>query len=228
MQPRRMTTGFTDRLRERVDSIWEAQHRHPFVVGIGDGTLTLENLMFWVRQDYLFLIEYVRLLALAVARSPDLETMTKFAELTNAALQIEMSLHREYAAEFGIQHETLEHEHKAPTTQAYTDFLLRIATTGDFPELVAALLPCMWGFSEIGRRLARNPRPTDPRYAKWIDMYASEAFAELAEWCRDLIDRLAAELSESSLRRLEDAFLTSSRYEWLFWEMAWKMEDWPV
>ena len=223
-----MTTGFTDRLRERVDSIWEAQHRHPFVVGIGDGTLDLENLKFWVRQDYVFLIEYVRLLAVAVARSPDLETMTKFAELTNTTLQTEMSLHREYAAEFGIQNETLEHAHKAPTTQAYTDFLVRIATTGEFPDLVAALLPCMWGFSDIGRRLARNPRPADPRFAKWIDMYASQAFAELAQWCRDLLDHLASELSASHLRRVEEVFLTSTRYEWLFWEMVWKREEWPV
>lgn len=223
-----MTSGFTDRLRESVDSIWEAQHRHPAVVGIGDGTLDLENLKFWVRQDYLFLIDYGRLLALAVARSPDLETMTKFAQLTNTTLQTEMSLHREYAAEFGIPHEALEHEHKAPATQAYTNFLMRIATTGEFAELVAALLPCMWGFSEIGQRLARNPRPADPHYAKWIDMYASTAFAELAQWCRDLLDRLASELPESSLRRLQEIFLTSSRYEWLFWEMVWKMEEWPI
>jgi thiaminase (transcriptional activator TenA) len=97
-----MTTGFTDRLRKRADSIWEAQHRHPFVRGIGDGTLDIKKLKFWVRQDYVFLVEYVRLLALAVASSPDLETMTKFSELTNTTLQTEMSLHREYAAEFGI------------------------------------------------------------------------------------------------------------------------------
>src|SRR5215831_13857896 len=115
-----MTTWFTDRLRTRVDLIWEAQHRHPVVTGIGDGTLDLEKLSFWVRQDYLFLIEYARLLALAVARSPDLKTMTKFAELTSATLQTEMSLHREYAAEFGIPREALEHEHRAPTTHAYT------------------------------------------------------------------------------------------------------------
>lgn len=223
-----MTSGFTDRLRERVDSIWEAQHRHPFVIAIGDGTLGLDRLEFWVRQDYTFLVEYARLLALAVARSPDLETMTRFAQLTTSTLQTEMMLHREYAAELGIHREALERERKAPTTQAYTDFLVRVATTGDFPELVAALLPCMWGYSEIGQRLARGPRPTDSRSARWIDMYASEPFADLARWCRDLLDRLASDRAESSLRQLEEVFLTSSRYEWLFWEMVWNMEDWPV
>ena len=93
-----MLNRFTERLRTKVHAIWEAQHQHLFVRGIGDGTLDLDRFKFWVRQDYLFLIEYARLLALAAARSPDLETMMRFAELVSATLQTEMSLHRSYAA----------------------------------------------------------------------------------------------------------------------------------
>ena len=223
-----MAERFTERLRKKADPIWEAQHRHPFVRGIGDGTLGLEQFKFWVRQDYVFLIGYARLLALAAARSPDLNTMTRFAELLSATLQTEMSHHRSYAAEFGISHEELERELPAPSTRAYTDFLLQVAATGDFAELVVALLPCMWGFSEIGHRLAQGPQPADTRYAKWIDMYASREFAEQADWCRDLLDRLSEGLAERDLQKLEEAFLMSSRYEWLFWEMAWKIEQWPV
>jgi len=86
----------------------------------------------------------------------------------------------------------------------------------------------MWAFSEIGQRLAEQPAPGDERYARWIAMYSSREFAELAGWCRDLLDNLAAGLPGHDLKRLEAAFLTSSRYEWLFWEMAWKMERWPI
>ncbi len=86
----------------------------------------------------------------------------------------------------------------------------------------------MWAFSEIGRRLAMQPAPSEKRYARWIAMYSSREFAELAEWCRDLLDSLAAGLPERDLQKLEAAFLTSSRYEWQFWEMAWKMERWPI
>jgi thiaminase/transcriptional activator TenA len=223
-----MTERFSERLRRAAAAIMEAQHQHPFVRGIGSGTLKLERFKFWVRQDYIFLIEYGRLLAVAAARSPDLETMARFADLLQTTLQTEMGLHRAYAAEFGIRREELENERHAPTTRAYADFLLRVATTGDFAELVAAVLPCMWGFSEIGQRLAQQPAPAEERYAKWIDMYASAEFAALAQWCRDLLDRLAEGLPESTLSKLEAAFLTSSRYEWLFWEMAWKMERWAV
>jgi len=223
-----MTERFTERLRQKAGDIWEAQHQHPFVRGIGDGSLSLDRFKFWVRQDYVFLIEYSRLLAVAAARSPDLETMTRFATLLKETSDTEMSLHRGYAAEFGISREELERESAAPVTQAYTDFLLRVATTGDFAELVAALLPCMWAFSEIGQRLATQPAPSDPRYARWIAMYSSKEFAELAQWCRDLLDKLAAGLPERELPKMETAFLTSSRYEWQFWEMAWKMELWPI
>ena len=223
-----MSERFTDRLYRLAQPVWEAQHSHPFVQGIGDDSLDIEKFKFWVRQDYLFLIDYARLLALAVARAPDLDSMRRFADLVHGTLNVEMDLHRSYAAEFGISAAELEAEEKAPTTRGYTDFLLRVAALDEFSGLIAALLPCMWGFSDLGQRLAQGPGPADERYAKWIEMYSSEEFAELADWCRALVDRVAAGLPEESLRRMEDAFLTSSRYELLFWEMAWRQERWPV
>ena len=223
-----MSERFSDRLYRLAQPVWEAQHSHPFVQGIGDGSLDIEKFKFWVRQDYLFLIDYARLLALAVARAPDLDSMRRFADLVHSTLNVEMNLHRSYAAEFGISTAELEAEEKAPTTRGYTDFLLRVAALDEFSGLIAALLPCMWGFSDLGQRLAQGPGPADERYAKWIEMYSSEEFAELAVWCRALVDRVAAGLPEDTLRRMEDAFLTSSRYELLFWEMAWRQERWPA
>jgi thiaminase/transcriptional activator TenA len=223
-----MTDRFTDRLRTAADPIWQAQHDHPFVRGIGAGSLDPARFMHWIRQDYLFLIEYCRLFGLAAARAPDLSTLTRFADLLQATAVTEMDLHRKYAAEFGIGSDELEVQEMAPTTRAYTDFLIRTAATGDFAELVSALLPCMWGFSEIGLRLADGARPADPRYAAWIDAYADPDFQVLADWCRGYVDQLAAGASDAQLRRMESAFVTSSRYELMFWEMAWRMETWPV
>lgn len=223
-----MPHRFTDRLRKQAASIWEAQLHHPFVQGIADGTLDLDKFKFWLGQDYLFLIEYARLFALAAARSPDLNTIIRFATLLKETVETEMNLHREYVAEFDISLDDLERAALAPTTRGYTDFLLRVATTGDFAELVAALLPCMWAFSEIGQRLEELPPPRDQRYAKWVAMYSSPEFAQLAQWCRDLLDQLADGLPEHQLQKIENAFLTSSRYEWQFWDMAWNMETWQV
>src|SRR5215213_1639969 len=222
-----MAERFTDHLARLAEPIWQAQHAHPFVRGIGDGSLEIERFAYWVRQDYLFLIEYCRLFGLAAARAPDLETISRFADLLQATARTEMDLHRGYAAQFGISTDVLGAETMAPTTRGYTDFLLRVAATGDFAELAAALLPCMWGFSEIGRRLAEQPRPADARYAAWIEMYADPEFAALADWCRDLVDRLAEDAGPAARDRMAAAFVTSSRYELAFWEASYTLERWP-
>lgn len=218
----------SSRLRRAADPIWRAQREHPFPQGIADGSLAVDRFAFYVRQDYLFLVEYARLLAIGAARAPDLATMTRFAQLTTETLTTEMDLHRSLCAELGISAAELEAQSPSPTTQAYTDFLVRTAAQGDFAELAAALLPCMWGYAELGQALAAQGRSPDDRYARWIDMYASAEFAALADWCRALVDRLGAELAEGARARMEQAFVTSSRYELAFWEMACNGERWPI
>jgi thiaminase/transcriptional activator TenA len=116
----------------------EAQHAHPFVRGISDGTLSVERFEHYVRQDYLFLVEYARMLALGAARAPDLATMRRFADLAQAILGEEMQLHRALARELGIDEADLQAEQAAPTTQAYTDFLVRTAALADVDRLGAA------------------------------------------------------------------------------------------
>jgi thiaminase/transcriptional activator TenA len=107
---------------------------------------------------------------------------------------------------------------KSPVCAAYTDFLLRTAATADFAEVLAALLPCMWGYSELGRAMARTGLPTDPRYGRWIQTYADPGFADLAAWCAALLDRAADGLPAARLAACERAFLTSLRHEHAFWD----------
>jgi thiaminase (transcriptional activator TenA) len=213
------STRFSDHLRALAEPVWRAQHEHSFVRGLADGSLEVERFTRWLRQDYRFLIEYCRLFALAAARSPDLGTLTRFAQLLHSTAVDEMRLHRSYAEQFGISQPELEAEPLAEVTRAYTDFLLRTAALGELAELTAALLPCMWGYSEIGQRLARGPRPVDERYAAWIEAYADPEFAALADWCRELVDGLAEEAGQRTRQRMEEAFLVSSRYELAFWDV---------
>lgn len=215
-------SSFSDELRARSADLWAAQHQHPFVRGIADGTLDPERFRFYVRQDYRFLIDYGRLLALACARAPRLDWMERFAELAHSTLTEEMELHRSYAESWGISRAQLESEPADPVTRAYTDFLLRTAALGEFGELVAALLPCMWGYSEVGTALAAGPRPSGARYAQWIETYASAEFAALAKWCRSVCDAVAAEASPELRRRMGEAFRVCSEHELAFWDVAWR------
>ena len=217
-------TRFTDELREAAADLWQAQLEHPFIRGIADGTIDPDRFRFFIRQDYLYLIDYARLFALACARAPRLDLMERFAELAHSTLGTEMELHRAYAEQWGISREQLSAEVPGPTTRAYTNFLLRTAALGEYGELVAALLPCMWGYSWLGKRLAQGPRPAEERCARWIDMYASDEFAELAAWCREACDAAAADSGPVGRRRMREAFVTCSRYELEFWTAAWRAE----
>lgn len=220
--------AFTDELYAAAEPIWSAQLEHPFVTGIGDGSLAEERFQRWVLQDYRYLKEFARIFAWAVAKADRLETMGWFATVLDLTLNTEMELHRQYAARFGLKPADLEAAPMWPTTRAYTDFLVRTAADGDLADLVAALLPCAWGYVHVAQGLAAAGTPSDRRYADWIAQYASDEFAQAAEWLKGEMNRLAADSSVEKRERLRDLFVLSSRYEWQFWEMCWNGEAWPV
>ena len=220
--------SLTDDLYAVAEPLWEEQLQHPFVRGLGAGTLEEERFKRWVLQDYRYLMEFARIFAWAVAKADTLESMSWYAKVLDLTLNTEMGLHRQYAARFGLSSSDLEAEPMWPTTRAYTDFLVRTAADGDMLDLLAALLPCAWGYVHIAQRLAATDSPADQRYADWISQYASEEFFEALVWLRREMDRLGTGVSEEKRNRLREIFLISTRYEGLFWEMCWKGEVWEV
>ncbi|AFK21127.1 thiaminase II (plasmid) [Haloferax mediterranei ATCC 33500] len=220
--------AFTDNIHDEADEFWSAIVDHPMVEQLGSGTLDEGPFRYWVRQDYVYLVEYSRLFALGASKAPTLDSMGTFASLLESTVNEEMDLHRSYAAEFGIDIDDLEATTPSPTTRAYTDFLIRTATHGTFGDIVAALLPCMWGFNETGRRLAAEGVPDHEQYAAWVEMYASDEFTELTEWCKTLMNDVAADATPTTRERYRELFRTSAQYEYLFWDAAWRQEEWPL
>ncbi len=220
--------SFIQGVEERALPVRQAILQHPFVVGIGQGDLDVQRFQYYVAQDYVYLIDYARVLALGAARASDLDVMSWFAGLLDETLNTEMELHRGYCAQFGVSRQQLEATSPAPTTVAYTSYLLRVASQGSFGELAASLLPCQWGYWEIGEHLARQGAPAHaPLYAEWIGMYSSGEFRDLARHLRALTDRLGRAAAPAEQAAMETAYFTSLRLERQFWDMAWNLEQWP-
>ncbi|MBO0961113.1 thiaminase II [Neobacillus sp. MM2021_6] len=221
---------FSHRLHDKVREIWEKTHQHPFVDGLGKGNLPVESFIRYMKQDYVFLLDYSKLFAWGTIKSKDLDTMAAFAKLLHETLHGEMDLHRGYAARFGITRQHLEETKPSPINLAYTRYMLNVAQNGSLEELISALLPCMWSYWEISKMLAdKYPEASKhPLYGDWIKMYNSEEFGSLALWLIDLLDQLAEGKPERELDRLEEHFFTTSRFEYMFWDMVYKGEDWPV
>ncbi|MBM4764570.1 thiaminase II [Bacillus sp. B15-48] len=224
-----MSSLFTDRLWKRVEPIWNSYLEHPFVKGLGQGWLEKEKFKHYMKQDYVYLIEYCRLFALGSAKARDLKTMTTFAKLLHGTLDMEMDLHREYAAQFGISNEELEATEAASTTTAYTSYMLNVSQRGGVENVVASVLACAWSYNFIGKEVAKWPGAIDHEfYGNWVKMYSSDEFTELAEDCKNLINEIASGKPEHELAELEEIVVKTSLFEYMFWEMAENIEEWPL
>ena len=213
-------------LKTAAEPIWSAQFRHPFITGLGNGSLAAERFQFYLAQDYLYLIDYCRVFAYGAAKAPDPATMTEFAVMLHETLSVEMDLHRAMCRGFGIEPAVLEQTTKAPVTQGYTDFLVATAASGDLMDIMAALLPCAWGYRDVGEYLmGMDPIAGNP-YADWIAMYVGAEYGAFVDTCIALTDRLGEGLPTWRVVQLQRTFQTSTRYEAAFWEMGWTRQTW--
>ncbi|ACM06178.1 thiaminase II [Thermomicrobium roseum] len=220
-------TSFTQELWRSIDPIYQAIVVHPFLVGLTDGTLPEEAFRFYVVQDALYLQDYARCLALAAAKAPRETWCELFADHAKVALVVERALHESFFAAWGLSPDKIAGTPYAPTNLAYTSYLLRVAYERPFEEVIGALLPCYWIYWEVGKHLERSGSP-NPLYQKWIDTYASEEYAAVVQAVLDVADQVVTDLPESRRQPIRTHFVTTARYEWMFWDAAWRLERWPV
>ena len=214
------------RLRQAADPVWEQCLHHPFVTGIGDGTLDVEKFRHFMLQDYLYLFDYARVFALGVVKARDPELMRTFSQNVDAILNGEMNIHRAYMQRLGITEEQVFAMKPALDNLSYTNYMLSVAHTGGPMEIVASILACSWSYAEIGQALAQIPgAAAHPFYGEWIQGYASEDYTATNQALIELMDELAAGATEDQIAHLTDIFVNCSRYELGFWDMAWELRQ---
>jgi thiaminase/transcriptional activator TenA len=211
------------RLREACAEDWRAYTEHDFVRQLGAGTLPEECFRHYLAQDYLFLIHFARAYALAIYKSDNLADMRAAAATVSGLLDVEMKLHVEYCAGWGLNEADMEAMPEASATMAYTRYVLERGMAGDILDLQVALAPCVVGYGEIGRALATSPdtrRGGNP-YANWIDMYAGDEYAEVANGAVALLEQLGERrLTPARFESLVLTFRQATRLEAAFWDMG--------
>jgi thiaminase/transcriptional activator TenA len=219
--------AFTDELWRAIETIYAAILRHPFLTGLTDGSLPRERFRFYAVQDALYLREFARGLSIAAARAPRDEWIIMFNEHAAEALRVERALHEGFFKEFGLAAEDVAATPLAPTNLAYTSYLLAVSYGRPFHEAVAALLPCYWIYWEVGKTL-EGAGSTDPLYARWIGTYASDAFGDVVRAVLAATNAMALSVGPAERDAMRQHFLTTSRYEWMFWDMGHRQERWPI
>ena len=214
---------FTDRLYLSAAPIWKKCMEHPFVKGIGDGSLPLEKFRYFMLQDYVYLYDYARVFALGTVKAKDPALMREFARNVNEVLHGEMEIHHAYMKRLGIPEEQAETVKPALPNLSYTSYMIAEAQAGTVADIVAAILSCSWSYADIGLSLAEIPGAADhPFFGEWIQGYAGEEYQKTNRSLIELMNRLSEGLPEDQKAHLEEIFVNCSLYELGFWDMAWQ------
>lgn len=206
---------------------YEAIRTMPFNAALADGTLSSERFRHYMLQDAHYLIAFGRALAIAAAKAEDPDELVQFAEGAKVAVVVERSLHTDFFEQFGIDADEFARTPMSPVCHHYSSFLIATAYAEPYPVVLAALLPCFWIYAEVGRDiLGRAVRPNP--YDAWIDTYAGEEFHEAVRAVIATTDRAAHGASPAVLARMHAAYKRATELEWMFWDSAWRLADWPV
>jgi thiaminase/transcriptional activator TenA len=227
MAQRTEQASLTAQLWSGIEETYGAILSHPFLAALTAGDLEEDAFRFYVVQDSHYLRGFARALSIAAARAPQESDIAMFNQHAAGAIEVERSLHESFFRDFGLSDEEVAETPMAPTNLAYTSYLLAVAHGGSFPDALGAVLPCYWIYWEVGKALLEQGSP-NPCYQRWIDTYGGEEFAAVVRQVLALTDRIGPELSPVERRRVARHFATTARYEWMFWDMGYRRERWPV
>lgn len=220
--------SFTEELRRETDEVFEAIFEHPFVQGIASGNLGREQLIHYVKQDSEYLNAYMRIYGVAISKCANREDIAMFNEQISFILNREIHPHGNFCNVAGVRYEDLQGFPLAPSAHHYIRHMLTVAHEGSLGEIMAALLPCPWTYLEIGRKLMDEVRPDEGHpFYEWIHFYGNTAGGATSKF-RQLVDAWAEGATEAERGRMKEYFVHSCQLEYMFWDMAYKLEEWPV
>ncbi len=219
--------GWSAELWSSSTSVYAAILVHPFLGGLTSGSLPVEAFTYYVAQDAHYLRDFARALSVVGAKAPTHDATGMFARHAAGTVLVERALHESLLAALGLDRDVVSRTPVSPTTTAYTSYLLATCYAGSFAEGLAAVLPCYWIYAEVGQALLARGSP-DPRYQRWIDTYGGEEFAASVVEVLDLADWVGTVISPEERSRSTAHYRVTSRYEWMFWDAAWRRESWPL
>ena len=215
--------SFSEQLMAEAESIWRRIFAHPFLREIKDGTLPLEKFQYYLGQDYHYLEGFGRAVAMTLAKAPNSGILE---ELSHRVLTpIERPLHHQLVAEAGMSMDDVHQAKRSPTNTAYVNHMLATASHHGLGPTAASLLPCPWTYHLLREELGAAEHPL---YSQWSAFYVAGMLQNSVDAWRSFVDREAQTAGPRELEAMRQAFLTSSRYEYMFWDMAYNMESWPV
>ncbi len=220
--------SFSRNLITQVEPYMQSQVKKPFLLGLIDGTLPTECFQYWLRVDYPYLHNFLKVCSLGILKADnpqDTAIMLKHV----AGIQAEMLDHEKHAAALGMTRDEMLSFPMGPLKYSYTRHQLASAYHGNLGDVQAAILACQWGYGEAVRRLTRD-RPVQPDnpYVEWFAFHGDPTHRESLEEALDLLDRQAAKSTEAQKAQMAAIFIKSVQHETMLWDEYFNMTLWET
>lgn len=202
---------------------YEAILKLPFIKELMNGELTQDKFFFYIQQDAIYLSEYGKILISIAARLNNPQHSAAFIQFANDSISVEQALHESFIPKT----ENLKPE-ASPICLLYTSFLHKQLATAPIEVALAAVLPCFWIYKKVGDYILANQTGENNPYQSWINTYGGDGFEESVSLAISICDEAAAQCTESQRQTMTQAYVMCSKFEWMFWDSAYKKEQWMI
>ena len=212
-----MTKKWTEEAWSGASGIYARIIGHPFIKELAAGTLDSAAFNRYVAQDEIYLGNYGRQMLMFASMIADAGQREMFNEFARAGLEGESAMHKLMIERFGTDLEVSA----SPVTAAYNAHTEAALNTRR-PELaLAALLPCIWVYNEVGRYIISIAKVDGNPYKEWIAEYANDEFTEGVKAVLELADNYAAAADSDIRQQMTSLFIEATQFEYDFWDYAY-------
>ncbi len=208
----------TQILRSHVEQDWHAATNHPFTSALGDGSLCPEKMAGYLQQDYLFVEEFVRLLASAVAHAPTLKDAVPGAQFLGVICGPENTYFLRALKALNVPEATEIH----PETAAFQKLMVQARTSGRYELMLAVLVVAEWTYLEWATPLENCAGDLPFWFGEWITLHAGTDFADVVAYLRGQLDATWEILDDHARAEVADVFTQAVTLERAFFDAAWQ------
>ena len=190
---------------------------HPFIKELAAGTLDTARFDRYLAQDELYIGNYGRQMFELAELIDDPAAHDMFVEFAKEGIEGEKVMHALLIDRFSIDTQVLP----SPITADYNAHTQAAIGTGSKEIGLAAMLPCMWVYNEVGQHILKIASVEGNPYREWIHEYGNDAFTEGVNAVLRLADSYAAAASADVRERMTAEFVAATRFEYFFWDYGY-------
>jgi len=207
---------------QAITPVFDRITAHPFLTALMDGSLEREKFLFYLNQDALYLDDFGKTLAGLAVKSTRREHVEDFLSFAADTIKVERDLHKSFLGQLDAR------TRPSPSCLLYTSYMHRQLSLAPLEVIVATVLPCFWIYQAVGDFILAGGRKAGNPYQDWIDTYGGEEYGQAVRRAIAIADELAESATLALRAEMTEAFVLCTKMEWMFWDSAWRLEDWPL